>query len=308
VDYGAPIVGLGELLWDLLPEGPQPGGAPLNFAFHCHQLGHPAVIVSRVGDDELGCRLRAEVNDRGMVDEFVQTDSHHATGTVQVQINASGQPAYTIAENVAYDFLEWDPRLEQLARSARAVCFGTLAQRCTPSRETIQRLVQTAKRRPDVISVFDVNLRQHYGTRDEVEAMLRLADWIKLNEQELVILRRWFGLRGADTDALRRLCAGTPIRLACLTRGERGCLLWITDDEIDYPGVRVSVADTVGAGDAFTAGLLTQILEGRTLRQAADFANRFASLVASHRGGTPTIGRAEVEALSSQRAREGRGG
>jgi fructokinase len=299
VDYGAPIVGLGELLWDLLPEGPQPGGAPLNFAFHCHQLGHPAVIVSRVGDDELGCRLRAEVNDRGMVDEFVQTDSHHATGRVQVQINESGQPAYTIAENVAYDFLEWHPRLEELARSARAVCFGTLAQRCAGSRETIQRFIQTAMQRPDVVRVFDVNLRQQYGTPDLMEGMLRLADWIKLNEQELLILRRWFALRGADGAALEQLCAIAPVRLACLTRGERGCLLWSKDDEIDYPGIRVPVADTVGAGDAFTAGLLTQILEGRTLRQAADFANRFAALVASHHGGTPTIRRADVEALAS---------
>jgi fructokinase len=301
----APIVGLGELLWDLLPEGPQPGGAPFNFVFHCHQLGHRAVIVSRVGDDDLGHRLRAEINDRRLADEFVQTDSQHATGTVQVQINQSGQPGYTIAEDVAYDFLEWHPSLDELARSARAVCFGILAQRCARSRATIQRFVQTAKQRADVVSVFDINLRQHYGTRDRIEEMLRLADWIKLNEQELLILRRWFALRGSDAAALEQLCAIAPIRLACLTRGDRGCFLWTQDGDIDFPGIRVPVADTVGAGDAFTAGLLTQIVEGRTLRQATDFANRFAALVASRRGGTPTISRAEVEALASKRAREG---
>ena len=305
VDRAGPIVGVGELVWDLLPEGPQGGGAPFNFAFHCHQLGHPAIIVSRVGDDELGHRLRAEVNDRGLTDQFVQTDSQHATGTVQVQINESGQPAYAIAENVAYDFLEWDWRLEELARSARAVCFGTLAQRCVESRETIRRFIQTTRQRAGVVRVFDVNLRQQYGTRDQVEALLHLADWIKLNEQELLTLRRWFDLRGGDVDALEQLCANAPMRLACLTRGERGCLLWNKEDVIDDPGIRVPVVDTVGAGDAFTAGLLIQVLEGSTLRQAAEFANRLAALVASRRGATPTINRVEVEALAPDPTREG---
>jgi fructokinase len=305
VDRAGPIVGLGEILWDLLPDGPQPGGAPFNFAFHCHQLGHSATIVSRVGEDEWGRRLRAEVNDRGLTDRFVQTDSHHATGIVEVQINESGQPVYAIAEDVAYDFLEWDPRLEELARTARAVCFGTLAQRCARSRETIQRFIQTARQRADVVSIFDVNLRQHYGTRDEVEPMLHLADWMKLNEQELLILRRWFDLRGPDVDALKQLCVMAPIELACLTRGERGCLLWSKEGEIDHPGIRVAVTDTVGAGDAFTAGLLTQVLEGRTIHQSAQFANRLAAVVASRPGGTPTINREEVQALAPEPTREG---
>jgi fructokinase len=245
------------------------------------------------------------VKSRGLADEFVQTDSHHVTGTVQVEINEDGQPGYVIAENVGYDFLEWDAPLEELAHSASTVCFGTLALRCGRSRESIQRFIGTAKQRADVLSIFDVNMRQHYATSDQVEAMLRLADWIKLNEQELVVLRRWFDLRGPDADALKQLCVMATLELACLTRGERGCLLWSKDGALDYTGVRVPVVDTVGAGDAFTAGLLTQVLEGRTLRQAAEFANRLAALVASRRGGTPTISRAEVQALAPEPTLEG---
>src|SRR5262249_49397696 len=141
---GPPIVALGEVLWDLLPTGPRAGGAPFNFAFHCHQLGHPAVLVSRVGDDDLGRRLRTAVRRLGLTDEYIQTDPKYPTGTVQVSLDASGQPAYTITEHVAWDFIEWEPRLELLAESAQAVCFGTLAQRAPESRSNIRRLVALA--------------------------------------------------------------------------------------------------------------------------------------------------------------------
>src|SRR4051794_11118301 len=137
MDKQPPIVALGEVLWDLLPTGPRTGGAPFNFAFHCHQLGHPAVIVSRGGDDDLGRRRRAEVRRLGLSDEYIQTDRDHPTGTVRVSLDATGQPTYTIIEGVAWDFIEWEPRLEKLAKSAAAVCFGTLAQRAPESRSTV---------------------------------------------------------------------------------------------------------------------------------------------------------------------------
>jgi fructokinase len=273
----APIVALGEVLWDLLPEGPRAGGAPFNFAFHCHQLGHPAVIVSRVGDDDLGRQLRNEVRRLGLSDEFIQTDPDHPTGTVAVRVDAAGQPTYTIAENVAWDFIEWEPRLNELARSARVVCFGTLAQRAPMSAETIRRFTATAHGRCPI--VFDVNYRLPFVSDAVVRDSLPVADWVKVNEDEF---RSPFGW-----DRL-------AVPLLCLTRGANGCLVRTPTEVVDLPGVNVKVLDTVGAGDGFTAALLTQRLEGKPLREAAGFANAYAAVVASKAGGTPPVTRAEV--------------
>ena len=164
-----PIVGIGELLWDVFPDGRKvPGGAPFNFAFHCHQFGHKAVIVSRLGNDDLGRELREAVKGFGLSDEFIQTDDRHETGTVQVTLT-DGQPSYRITENVAWDAMEWNERLQDLAHNCRAVCFGTLAQRSEPSGTTIRQFV-TASRSAEALRVFDVNLRQHYYTRDILRA------------------------------------------------------------------------------------------------------------------------------------------
>ena len=295
----SPVVGLGEVLWDLLPAGRQPGGAPFNFAFHCHQLGHPAVIVSRVGEHNLGRDLRAEVRRLGMSDEFIQTDPDHPTGTVRVEVGEGGQPRYTITPEVAYDYLAWDERLEVLARSAPAVCFGTLAQRGPVSRATIRRFIETAREGGNApLVVFDINLRQDFYDSETIEESLRWSDWLKLNEDERGRLAEMFGLEGRDEAAdLNHLhpLHGAGRKLTCLTRGDRGCTVFARGCRFDEPGVSVAVADTVGAGDAFTAALLTQVLEGRPLPQALRFANRFAARVAARPGGTPRIDRAELE-------------
>lgn len=276
---GPPIVALGELLWDLLPDGPRAGGAPFNFAFHCHQLGHPAVIVSRVGKDDLGRRLRAEVRRLGLSDEYIQTDPDHPTGTVQVSLDAAGQPTYTITEGVAWDFIGWEERLAELARSATAVCFGTLAQRAAESRSTIRRFVAQAHGPV----VLDLNLRPTSEAVEMISTSLDLADWLKLNEDEASRLPADFKPAAMD--------------LVCVTRGANGCFIRTRSETVDVPGHAVPVADTVGAGDAFTAALLTQQLEGRPLREAARFANAYAAVVASKVGGTPAVARAEVERL-----------
>jgi fructokinase len=294
-----PIVALGELLWDLLPSGPRAGGAPFNFAFHCHQLGHPAAIVSRVGDDDLGRRLRAEVRRLGLSDEYIQTDPMHPTGTVQVCVDAAGQPAYTITEDVAWDFIEWEPRLEALADSARAVCFGTLAQRRPASRLTIWHFLGVASL--EIQTVCDVNLRPPFVDAETIKWSACLgADWIKLNEDEVVDVFQAAGIQwagAADRDCAMRLRRRTGPSVVCITRGANGCVLSSPSDEIDLPGIPIRVADTIGAGDAFTAALLTQHLDGKPLRQAARFANAYAAVVASKVGGTPSVTRAEVERL-----------
>ncbi|MBO0700211.1 MAG: carbohydrate kinase [Zavarzinella sp.] len=274
----APIVALGELLWDLLPGGRRSGGAPFNFAFHCHQLGHPAVIVSRVGDDDLGRDLCAEVRRLEMSDEYIQTDREHPTGTVKVEVSPDGQPAFSIVDDVAWDYIGWEPRLEGLATSARAVCFGTLAQRKPVSRETIRRFVRQARGR--CLVVLDLNLRPTAEDPELIQASLGLADWLKVNEDEA-----------------GRVSPNTHVPLVCRTRGADGCDVRAWGQAINIPGIPVRVADTVGAGDAFTAALLTQYLEGKPLADAARFANAYAAVVASKPGGTPRVEPAEVERL-----------
>ena len=176
-----PILGLGEILWDLLPAGRQPGGAPFNFTFHCHQLGWPAVPISRLGNDDLGQALRAEVHGRALPDGFLQTDGDHPTGTVGVTIDPDGQPTYTIHAPVAWDFLAWTDDLAMLIAQSRALCFGTLAQRHPVARATIQEMLRHANA-CGVLVVLDLNLRQQYYSREVIENSLRQARWAKLND------------------------------------------------------------------------------------------------------------------------------
>lgn len=296
---GPPIVALGELLWDLLPAGPRAGGAPFNFAFHCHQLGHPAVIVSRVGDDDRGRQLRAEVRRLGLTDEYIRTDPELPTGTVTVAVDPDGLPTYTIVEGVAWDFIEWEPRLDNLARSAPAVCYGTLAQRWPVSRQTIWHFLGAAG--SQTLFVCDINLRPPFVDAATITWSAGLgADWLKLNDGEVgdvfrAIGKRWSG--PVDRDCARRLRRNSRRRLVCITRGSNGCVVSSPSDDVELPGIPIRVADTVGAGDAFTAALLTQHLEGKPLAEAARFANAYAAVVASKVGGTPTVELAEVELL-----------
>jgi fructokinase len=287
------VVGLGEVLWDLLPAGRQLGGAPFNFAFHCHRLGHPTAMVSRVGADELGREVRARVRGLGLSDEYLQEDGEHPTGTVSVALDEHGHPTYTIHPDVAYDYLAWDARLEALLARAQALCFGTLIQRQAEARAAVRQALRAAR---NALVVYDINLRQDFYSREVVEESLRASRWVKLNDDELVVLRDLLGLAGTTerttvADLRRRYGA----ELVALTRGERGCLVQTADEEVTVAGLPVTVADTVGAGDAFTAGLLACVLEGRPVAEAAAFANRLAARVAASAGGTPLVERAELE-------------
>ncbi|MFO0879695.1 MAG: carbohydrate kinase [Gemmataceae bacterium] len=286
------IVGLGEVLWDLLPEGKVLGGAPLNFTFHCKQLGQPAVMVSRVGTDALGEQIRLALRAHGLEDAWLQADADHPTSTVTVQLDPQGQPSYTIHEGVAWDHLAWTDALGSLAASARAVCFGTLMQRSQTSRTTVQRFLDQAR---SALIVCDINLRQHYHSREVLEASLNRSHWIKLNDGELLYLRDLLGLAGSSESALvTSLRQRYQADVVALTRGAHGCLVQTADKEFEEPGISVQVVDTVGAGDAFTAGLLVRHLEGASLREAARFANRLAAQVARYPGGTPRIDRATL--------------
>jgi fructokinase len=291
------ILGLGEILWDLLPAGRQLGGAPFNFTFHCHQLGHISLMVSRVGRDPLGQDIRAAVRRLGLSDACIQEDPNHSTGTVSVAVDERGQPTFTIHEDVAYDHLDWDARLEELFAEARAVCFGTLIQRHPKARETVEEALEVAV---NALVVYDINLRQDYYSAEVIEASLTASRWAKLNDAELLVLRDLLELSGSsERELVKDLRHRYHLDLVALTRGENGCFIQSMEEEVELPGVRVQVVDTIGAGDAFTAGLLCLTLEGRPLAEAAAFANRLAARVAAAAGGTPIIDRRDVDIPSA---------
>jgi fructokinase len=280
------VVGLGEILWDLLPSGRQLGGAPSNFAYCSHLLGDWAIVASRVGIDQPGQDIRGTLAKAGVSDEFLQSDAVHPTGTVLVQVDSAGQPKFQITQPVAWDYLEWTEQWQKLANSADAVCFGSLAQRSAKSRETILEFLGAT--RPDALRIFDVNLRQNFYSADIVCQSLKCANAMKLNHEEVPRVKELLGM--SEDDDLwfcRRLIKHFQLKLICITRGPNGSLLCDQRDADEHPGFRVKVKDTIGSGDAFTAALVHEYLRQRPLAEMNDAANRMGAWVASYSGAMP---------------------
>ncbi len=290
------VVGLGELLWDLLPTGKQLGGAPANFAYITGLLGDQGIPASRLGDDHLGHEAIQRLTDLGLPTGFIQQDTTHPTGMVKVELDSAGQPRYEICESVAWDYLEWTPPWQKLAADADAVCFGSLAQRSEQSRSTIRSFLQTT--RPDAISVFDVNLRQNFFTADVLADSMKLATIVKLNHDELPRIMQIFQEkhRGEESSA-RRLIEMYGLKLVCITRGDDGSVLATADACSVHHGFRVKVADTIGAGDAFTAALVHEHLHGAPLGRMNEVANRVGAWVASQVGATPMVKPLELKTI-----------
>jgi fructokinase len=280
------IVGLGELLWDMFPDGKQLGGAPANFAYAAYLLGNRGIVASRIGEDSFGSEALEKLSRLGLDASFVQVDPACHTGTVKVQVDAGGQPTFTIAEPAAWDFLRWKIAWRTLAQQADAVCFGSLAQRSSGSRKTIRAFLQGV--RPGAARIFDVNLRQRFYSAEVISESMKLADIVKLNHEELPRVMEILGLdRGDEESSARRLLRACSAKLVCVTRGANGSLLVATNRSDRHPGFRVRVADTVGAGDAFTAALVHHFLRGSSLAVMNAAANRMGSWVASEAGATP---------------------
>jgi fructokinase len=295
------IVGLGEILWDLLPSSRRLGGAPANFAYCSHLLGSRALIACRIGDDELGRELRQTLADRALSQQYLQTDSIQPTGTVHVQLNNEGQPTFEITQPAAWDFLEFTEHWKSLARAADAVCFGSLAQRSQISRETIMQFLDSTG--PGALRVFDVNLRQSFYSAEIIESSLQRANVIKLNHLELPALADILHLDSFDPVFFcRKVLERFQMRLVCITRGADGSLLVSTNDAQDHPGFRVKVKDTVGAGDAFTAGLVHELLRDGSLSAMNDTANRMGAWVASQVGAMPAVPRAGLRSALAELA------
>ncbi|UCG51784.1 MAG: carbohydrate kinase [Candidatus Latescibacterota bacterium] len=289
------VAGFGELLWDILPGGKQMGGAPGNFACHIGALGEEGVVISRVGDDSPGRELLARLDKLGVGHEYVTIDPAHPTGRSTVELDAKGVPSFLVHENVAWDFIEYTPRLADFARNVDAVYFGTLPQRSAVSGETVRLFLKNT--RPSALRLFDANLRRPHFSRDVVEVSLETATAAKLNDAELDVLGDYFSLRGEAATQLRRLVDRFELKLAALTRGERGSLLVAGDRTAVHPGCPTRVADTVGAGDAFAATLVVGLLAGLDIDRINEQANRVASFVCSKPGATPALPRELLEDL-----------
>ncbi len=287
------VVGLGEILWDMLPGGKQLGGAPTNFAHITTLLGDTGVVASRVGDDDLGREARHTLEKLHLRTANLQLDSQHPTGTVKVQLDAAGQPKFEISEPVAWDFLVWTPDWQKLASEADAMCFGSLAQRSPESRRTIRQFVKAA--RSNATRIFDVNLRQAFFSAEVIAESMKLGDIVKLNDEELPRVMSLLGMDHRDEESsAASLLQKYRLKLVCVTRGAKGSYLTSEAGSHRHSGYPAKVADTIGAGDAFTAGLVHQYLRGASLAAMNDTANRIGSWVASQLGGTPTPNSAEL--------------
>lgn len=284
----APVVlSIGEVLWDFLPGGPQLGGAPANFVVHAHALGAEGLLVSRVGDDDLGRDARRRLSERGVDLTGVGVDTSLPTGRVTVEVAADGQPRFTIQEQVAWDAIAAGPDVLASAARADVVCFGSLAQRDARSRAAIRAC--TGAVRPGTLRVFDINLRAPFHSADVVEASLGMADVLKLNETELPVLAGWFGLRGGPEEQLETLARRFGLRAVALTLGAAGSRL-LRDGEWHFePGREVSVVDAVGAGDSYTAALVLGLLRGWPTSEILRRATDIAAFVCTRAGATPEL-------------------
>ena len=281
------VIGLGEVLWDMLPSGRQLGGAPANFAYHACSLGADGRIISRIGPDHAGREILTRLTELGIPTDCIQTDPRAPTSTVSVEVSATGQPTYTIHEQVAWDYLTPDDSATRAVQRCDAICFGTLAQRNQPSRNAIHDLLRLAP--ASSLRVLDINLRQHYFSRQLIEQSLALANILKINDHELSLLAEMFSLVDDIPSALAQLANQFDLRLVACTRGANGSLLFSKGRWSDHPGHPASVIDTVGAGDSFTAAMIVGLLAGWDLDKVNDQASRVASYVASCSGGTPSL-------------------
>lgn len=288
------VVGLGEVLWDILPERTCLGGAPANFAYITSLMGDQGIVASRVGEDSRGIDALQRLQELGLDIDHVQTDREHPTGTVKVELDPNGLARYCIAHPVAWDFLQWTLDWQHLAEKADAVCFGSLAQRSEAARATIRRFLGAVS--PGAVKVFDVNLRQSYYSHDVLSESMRLANIVKLNDEELPTIMQLAKFSHRDElSSARRLIDAFDLEMVCITRGGRGSLLARGKESSEHPGFRVKVADTVGSGDAFTAGLVHEYLHGTSLALMNEVANLVGAWVASEVGAMPTPKRGALE-------------
>lgn len=282
------VVGMGEALWDVLPEGKKIGGAPANFAYHVSQLGLPSCVVSAIGDDALGKEIIENFTSKGL-DQLI-AEVPYPTGTVQVEIDQTGIPLYDIKENVAWDNIPYTEHLDALAKRTKAVCFGSLAQRNVVSRNTINHFLDTMPKDDDSLIVFDVNLRQGFYNKEILCKSMQNCNILKINDEELITVSRMFGYPGIDLqDKCWILLGKYNLKMLILTCGINGSYVFTPGNVSFQPTPKVEVTDTVGAGDSFTAAFIASILKGKSVTEAHSIAVKTSAYVCTQKGAMPIL-------------------
>ncbi len=290
------VVGMGEALWDVLPEGKKLGGAPANFAYHVSQFGLESRVVSAVGDDKLGNEILDNFRDKQL--EGIIAKVPYPTGTVQVELDDAGVPCYDIKENVAWDNIPFSPELEALARRTRSVCFGSLAQRSIVSRETINRFLDAMPDGEGQCKIFDINLRQGFYTKEVICHSLEKCNILKINDEELVAISRMFNYPGIDLqDKCWILLGKYNLKMLILTCGVNGSYVFTPGAVSFVETPKVEVADTVGAGDSFTATFVAAILHGKSVPEAHKLAVEASAYVCTQNGAMPRFPQELIDRL-----------
>lgn len=280
------IVGLGEILWDVLPSGKVLGGAPANFAYHVSQFGFEGYAVSAIGKDALGDEIIDTLNKKFLNNIIERVD--FPTGTVPVSLDSKGTPQYKICENVAWDNIPFTAKLEELSAKTLTVCFGSLAQRSEVSQKTILRFLDLLPE--DTLRVFDINLRQHFYSKEVIENSLRRSNILKINDEEVITVAGLFGWQSeSESEICKKLLNMYNLKLVILTRGTNGSFVFTQDENYFQPTPKVEVADTVGAGDSFTAGFVASLLKGKTIEEAHKIAVDVSAFVCTQKGAMPKL-------------------
>ena len=287
------ILCIGEVLWDRLPSGAKPGGAPMNVALHLNAIGQSVSIASRIGNDEPGKELKSFLEESGLSTEYVQVDEHLPTSEVLVHLDENNNATYEICEPVAWDNLELTDSLIAKAREAGMLIFGSLASRNPMSRRTVMQLLES-----DAVKLIDVNFRKPYDTKEVVEALLEKTDIVKLNDDELVVFAQWYNKHKHDERSLIKwLALQYDVKMVCVTKGDKGALLYWNGEFYEHPGFKVNAVDTVGAGDAFLAGLVCSLFENHPPQDALAFACATGAFVAGKAGATPKYDMDQINAI-----------
>ena len=280
------IVGLGEALWDVLPEGKKLGGAPANFAYHAGQFGLDSIAISALGEDALAEETIDALKEHNL--NYLMPRVPYPTGTVQVTLTGDGIPTYDIKENVAWDNIPFNDEMEEIARSARAVCFGSLAQRNIVSRENIRKFLDATPE--DCLKICDINLRQQFYSKEILEDSFCICDILKINDEELVVIERMFNLGGLDLEKQCHYLIDTyKLNILVLTCGTNGSYVFTADKKSFQPTPKVKVADTVGAGDSFTGSFCAAVLKGKPIEEAHKLAVEVSAYICTQNGAMPIL-------------------
>lgn len=277
-------IGIGEILWDMLPDGKMLGGAPANFAYHTHQLGSDGIVISAVGDDILGKEIEEIVEGKGLVNGL--SKSTFPTGTVSVELT-NGIPDYTIHENVAWDDIQLNEVAKEKLKQANAVCFGSLAQRCEMSQKAIWAALEMVPE--SCLKVFDINIRQSFFTKDLIDKSLLYADIFKINDEELELFQSMFQLEGSVDELCQQILVKYDLKLLTLTKGSDGSILYTPTEKSDLPTPAVQVIDTIGAGDSFNATMVMGLLYNKPLKVIHNNAIKVSAFVCTQKGATPVL-------------------